>query len=182
MCIQGFGEETWRTEIWEELRTQGGLILNVPSRNRIGTLTGLLWIRISGGLLWTQQWILGFYKIRKISWLVEEVPVYQERWCATKLLKPSVNKGFSLQSCVSIPPMFLASTISPYQSFFPRPILLLVFYVGFNQLFILPVCILPLVLNAHTSSNLFYSLFPHPFWPFLTTVQFFFNNRFPSFA
>ena len=57
--------------------------------------------------------------------------------------------------------MFLASTISPYHSFFHRPILLIP--AGFNHLFVLPVYFLPFVLNTHTNSNLFYPLFPHPF-------------------
>ena len=98
---------------------------------------------------------------------------------------PSIRKSRFLRSCISIPLMFLASTISPCHSFFHRPILL--FPAGFNHLFILPVHFLPFVLNNHTNSNLFYPLFPRPFvllhiLTILEDCTIIFNNRFPSFA
>jgi len=71
---------------------------------------------------------------------------------------PSVYTSRFLRSCVSIPLIFLSSTISPCRSFFHRPILL--FSVGFNHLFIRQVHFLPFVFNTHTNSNPFYPHFP----------------------
>jgi len=97
---------------------------------------------------------------------------------------PSIRKSRFLRSCVSIPLMFLASTISPCHSFFHRPIL---FPAGFNHLFILPAHFLPSVLNNHTNSNLFYPLSPHPFvllhiLTILEDCTIISNNRFRSYA
>jgi hypothetical protein len=45
---------------------------------------GLSWLRIErgGGHLWMRQWTLGFYKMRRISWLVANRLASQEGLCS----------------------------------------------------------------------------------------------------
>jgi len=53
-CVEGFGEKNLRYRGGlEKLSTDGRKIFNGYSRNRLGTLSGLFWLRIgiSGGLL-----------------------------------------------------------------------------------------------------------------------------------
>lgn len=56
-------------------------------KKRLGAWSGLVWLRrgSSGGLLWTWEWTFGFYKMRTVGWIAEELQFSQEGVCSFEL-------------------------------------------------------------------------------------------------
>jgi len=81
--------ETWGgREHLEYLGVNGKIILKWIFRRGIGTWTWLIWLRLGtgGGLLWIRKWIVGFHKMRGISWLAEIRLASQEGLCFIDLV------------------------------------------------------------------------------------------------
>jgi len=75
-CMQGFGVETWRKHNLTDLGEEGKIILKwTLMKKSCRTSTGFTSFRLvtSFRLLWTRWWTFGFYKIRGVSWLAEEI-------------------------------------------------------------------------------------------------------------
>ena len=85
-CIQGFSGKTLGKDEWG---VDGRIILKwIFEKWDEGTWTGSILLRIGtgGGLLWRRWWTFGFHKMRRISWVAEDLLASQEGLCSMQLI------------------------------------------------------------------------------------------------